>query len=340
MSEKKINKERINSEEIFSVISKAVLFSDLDEKEFNIVAGFLEILHLKQGEEIFKEGDYGKDMFIHLSGILSAFITQSDGTQRALFNITPGEFFGEMSIITHEPRSVTIIVAEDATTIRLSENDFYNIISDHPEIGYKMLKAINTVQNKWLNQTSKSVSDLMRWGETARKRAVTDEMTELYNRRFLEESIQERFINQSMTFRRMSLLMMDLDRIHNINDRHGTKAGDLVIMAAADMIRSGIRPGDIPARLSGDEFAILLPDTNEKEAAKIAERIRKSIEKKQVEVPSFPGSTETVIIGTKTSIGIAAAPTHANTMEELEETSDKALRKAKDLGRNRVEVYS
>ena len=339
MSEKKINKERINSEEIFSVISKAVLFSDLDEKEFNIVAGFLEILHLKQGEEIFKEGDYGKDMFIHLSGILSAFITQSDGTQRALFNITPGEFFGEMSIITHEPRSVTIIVAEDATTIRLSENDFYNIISDHPEIGYKMLKAINTVQNKWLNQTSKSVSDLMRWGETARKRAVTDEMTELYNRRFLEESIQERFINQSMTFRRMSLLMMDLDRIHNINDRHGTKAGDLVIMAAADMIRSSIRPGDIPARLSGDEFAILLPDTNEQEAAKIAERIRKSIETKQIEVPKTPGANETVIIGTRTSIGISAAPDHANTMEELEETSDMALRKAKELGRNRIEVY-
>ena len=335
----KYTEEQINSQEILSVVSKVDLFSELEKEEFRIVSDFLKLLHLKKDEVIFKEGDFGEDLFIHLSGVLSAYIAQSDGAQRALFNIAPGDFFGEMSIITHEPRSVTIIVTEDADTIKLSGVDFYKIISGHPKIGYKILKAINFVQNKWLHQTSKSVSDLMRWGETARKRAVTDELTGLYNRRFLEESIKERFNNQSIIFRRMSLLMMDLDKIHGINDRHGIKAGDQVIMAAADMIRSGVRPGDIPARLSGDEFAILLPDTNEKEAAKIAERIRKNIETKQVEVSVTPGSSETVFIGTRTSIGIAVAPSHAKTIEELEENSDLALRKAKELGRNRVEVY-
>jgi len=333
------NKETINSEDILSEISKLSLFSDMDEKEFSIISEVLRILRLKKGETIFMEGDSGNDMFMHFSGTLCAYVTQSDGTQRLLFNVTPGEFFGEMSIITHEPRSVTISSAEDSTIIKLSESDFYGIIREHPAIGYKMLKTINTVQNKWLNQTSKSVSDLMRWGETARKRAVTDEMTGLYNRRFLEESVRERFNNQSMKFRRMSLLMMDLDKIHGINDRHGTKAGDMVITAAAEIIRSSLRPGDIPARLSGDEFAVLLPDTDEKIAAKIAERIRKNIEEKKVKVPAAPNAAETVLIGTRTSIGIAVAPTHANTMEELEDTSDTALRKAKELGRNRVEVY-
>jgi len=340
MTDKNTREEKINSKEILSIVSEVVLLSDLEEEEFLIVADFIKLLHLKKGEVIFKEGDLGEDMFIHLSGGLSAYIAQSDGTQRALFNIAPGDFFGEMSIITHEPRSVTIIVTEDSETIKLSETDFYKIISEHPKIGYKILKAINFVQNRWLQKTSKSVSDLMRWGETARKRAVTDEMTGLYNRRFLEESIKERFNNQSMNFRRMTLLMMDLDKIHGINNLHGTKAGDLVITAAADMIRSELRPGDIPARLSGDEFAVLLPDTNEDEAVKIAERIRKSIEQKQVEVPAAPGSQETVFIGTRTSIGISVAPAHAGTLEELEETSDQALRKAKELGRNRVEVYS
>jgi len=340
MAEKIISEEIIISQEILAVVSKVFLFSDLDEKEFGIIAGLLKLIRLKKGEVIFKEGDFGEDMFIHLSGVLSAFIAQSDGTKRALFNIVPGDFFGEMSIITHEPRSVTIIVSEDSEIIKLSETDFYSLISQHPKIGYKILKAINIVQNKWLNQSSKSVSDLMRWGETARRRAVTDEMTGLYNRRFLEESIIERFNNQSLNFRRMSLLMMDLDKIHGINDSYGTKAGDLVLIAAADMIRSGIRPGDIPTRLSGDEFAVLLPDTTEIDAAKIAERIRKNIEKKQVEVPVTPGAAETVFIGTRTSIGISTAPTHANTLEELEETSDQALRKAKELGRNRIEIFS
>ena len=249
MSDIKMNEEQIHSEAELSDISKLALFSGLNKNEFNIFSGVLKILRLKNGDIIFKEGDTGKDMFIHVSGTLSAYITQSDGTQRLLFNVKHGDFFGEMSIITHEPRSVTISAEEDSKIIKLSENDFFKIIYEHPAIGYKLLHSIIVVQNRWLSQSSKSVSDLMRWGEKARKRAVTDEMTGLYNRRFLEESIKERFNNQSMKYRRMSLLMMDLDKVHGINDRYGTKAGDMVIITAADIIRSGLRHGDIPARL-------------------------------------------------------------------------------------------
>jgi len=333
------DEEEINSKTILSLISKFSLFAELDENEFNLISHYLKILHLKQGEIIFREGDSGEDMFIHFSGTLNAFITQSDGTERSLFNINQGDFFGEMSIITHEPRSVSISVSQDATTIKFNGKDFFKIINEHPAIGCKILHSISVVQNSWLDETSKSFSDLIRWGETARRRAVTDEMTGLYNRRFLEESIKDRFNNQSMNFRVMSLLMMDLDRIHGINDKYGTKAGDLVITAAADEIRTCLRNGDIPARLSGDEFAILLPDTDKNGAHKIAERIRKKIEGRKIDVPSYPGSTELVTIGTRTSIGIAIAPKHASSMEQLEEASDTALRKAKDLGRNRVEVF-
>ena len=334
------DEEDINSQAILSLISKLSLFSELDEKEFKIVAQYLKILHLKKGDIIFREGDAGYDMFIHFSGTLSAYVAQSDGTERLLFNVNQGDFFGEMSIITHEPRSVTITATEDSTTIKLKGNDFYRIINEYPVIGFKILNAICVVQNRWLNQTSKSFSDLIRWGETARRRAITDEMTGLYNRRFLEESIKERFANRSISVRIMSLLMMDLDKIHGINDRHGTKAGDNVIISAAEEIRASLRTGDIPARLSGDEFAVLLPDTDKKEALKIAERIRKKIEERIVIVPETPGAEKTTSIGTRTSIGIAIAPVDATTMEELEDAADTALRKAKELGRNRVEVFS
>jgi diguanylate cyclase (GGDEF)-like protein len=315
------------------------LFSELNEEEFKLVASVLKPIYANKGDFIFKEGDTGKDMFILFSGILSAFGTQSDGNQRWLFDIHQGDFFGEMSIIAHEPRSATISAKEDSVVMMLHETDFYRVISEHPIIGFKLLRAISVVQNSWLSQTSKSFSDLIRWGEAARRRAITDEMTGLYNRRFLEESIKERFSNQSMNFRIMSFMMMDLDKIHGINEQHGTKGGDTVITAAAEIIRSCLRPGDIPARLSGDEFAILLPDTDKKDAVKVAELIRKNIEKQQIDVPIKPGSDDTISIGTRTSIGIALAPKHANTMEELEEAADTALRKAKELGRNRVEIF-
>jgi len=331
--------ENITSQEVLSVISKYPLFSGLNENEFNIAAGFLKIVKLEKGESIFHEGDEGEDLFIHYSGELTAFIAQSDGNKRMLFKVKVGDFFGEMSIITHEPRSVTITATEDSVTIKFKGNDFYGIISDYPAIGYKILRAICLVQNRWLDQMSKSFTDLIRWGETARKRAVTDEMTGLYNRRFLNETLKERFNNQSMNFRIISLLMMDLDKIHDINEKHGTKAGDLIITAAAEEIRLSLRSGDFPARLSGDEFAVLLPDTELKDAAIIAERIRANIEARHVEVPAAPNALETVFIGTRTSIGIAVAPVHAKRMEELEDAADTALRRAKELGRNRVEIF-
>ena len=326
---------------LIAALKETPFFSKLTEEEFDIVAEVLKPIYIKKGKMVFREGDAGEEMYIFISGALKAYARQSDGNQRWLFDIKkPGDFFGEMSIIAHEPRSAAIGAAEDSIVMKLREDDFFGIISQYPMIGSRILRMIGIVQNQWLDQASKSYNDLIRWGETARRRAITDEMTGLYNQRFLEESIKERFNNQSVNLRIMSLLMMDLDRIHTINDRYGPRAGDLVITAAAEALRSCLRPGDIPARLSGDEFAILLPDTSTENAVKVAERIRKKIANLQIEVPSAQGSEETVFINTRTSIGIATAPAHAKTAEELVHVSDNALRKAKELGRNRVEVFA
>jgi diguanylate cyclase (GGDEF)-like protein len=320
------------------VLIKSSLFAGMSELEFNAVTAFLERLRIKKEGVVFKEGDPGEDMFILLAGALSAFVSQSDGTLRWLFDIKPGDFFGEMSIIANEPRSATITAKEESDVMVLQGIDFYRLIYEHPMIGVKMLKAINMVQNQWLSQSSQHLGDLMRWGETARLRAITDELTGLYNRRFLEDSIKDRFSQGSVGLRRMSLMMLDLDRIHLINERHGPQGGDLVIIAAAETLRSLMRSGDIAARLSGDEFAVLLPDTELDDARTVASRIRDSIQDRKVQVPQSPGAAATVSIPIQTSIGIAEAPAQGNNMESLFFAADGALRKAKTAGRNRVET--
>jgi diguanylate cyclase (GGDEF)-like protein len=320
------------------VLVKSPLFSNMSELEFNAVTAFLERCRIKKGATVFKEGDAGEDMYVLLTGSLSAFVSQSDGTERWLFDIKKGDFFGEMSVIAHEPRSATLTAREDTDIMVLQGIDFYRIVFEHPMIGVKMLKAIGSVQNQWLDQTSRHLSDLMRWGETARRRAITDELTGLHNRRFLEESIKDRFDHGSVGLRKMSLMMLDLDRVHLINERHGPQGGDQVIITVAEILRSLMRSGDIAARLSGDEFAVLLPDTDSGEAKMVAERIRESVMNKEVMVPKSPGLAEKVPISVRTSIGISVAPTHAKNMESFLFTADSALRKAKELGRNRVEL--
>jgi diguanylate cyclase (GGDEF)-like protein len=321
-------------------LSETLLFSELNEKEFKIVATVLEPLFIKKGEPVFREGDAGSDLYILFSGALKAFGTQADGNQRLLFDLKQrGNIFGEMSMVTDQPRSMTISAAENSVVFMFRISDFYKILVQYPIIGFKILKAIIIVENQKLDQSSESYNDLIRWGETARRRAITDEMTSLYSRRFLEDSIKERFSNQSMNSRSVSLLMIDLDRLHSVNARYGPQIGDLVITAAADAIRSCLRPTDIPTRLAGDEFAVLLPDTNKKNAINVARRIRENIEKMRIEIPASHETDENVTLSIQASIGIATAPDHANTPQEFVSAADSALKKAKEMGRNRAEVF-
>jgi diguanylate cyclase (GGDEF)-like protein len=313
------------------------LFKELSELEFNAVVAFMERRRFAAEETVFSEGDAGEDMFVLLSGSLSAHRVQSDGTQRLMFTVAPGAFFGEMSIIANEPRSATITAREDSDIMVLQGIDFYRIIFEHPMIGIKMLNSIGAVQNTWLNQTSKHLKELVTWGETARRRAITDELTGLYNKNFLEESIKDKFKFGSVGARKLSLIMMDLDKVHEINNTYGNKAGDDVLIAVGNVLKALTRTGDIAARLSGDEYAILLPDTDAADAQRLAEHIRQNIMSNPVTVTKKDGGDKAELT-IHASLGIAIAPTHASNERDLMFTADRALSKAKERGRNRVEM--
>jgi diguanylate cyclase (GGDEF)-like protein len=319
-----------------SVLMGSPLFAGMDEGECGVVAAFMEARRIPRKTAVFGEGDTGDELFILLSGGLNALVRQLDGIQRLLFSIAPGDFFGEMSIIAREPRSATIVAVEDAEVMALRKVHFYQIISNYPRIGVKILRNIVKVQNSWLEQSAKYLGDLTRWGEVARRRAITDELTGLYNRRFIEDSVKDRFRQGSVGLRKMSLMMMDLDKVHAINEEYGVHAGDLVIITVSDILKSIMRSTDISARLSGDEFAILLPDTDIPDSRRIAERIREMVRFR--EIPVRAGAGTMVPLRIRTSIGIAVAPTHANSGEGLFVSADNALRRAKELGRDRVEL--
>jgi len=318
---------------ISQVLTESPLFAGMSELEFNAVTAFLERRLFRKGDCIFREGDRGEEMFIVLSGSIDATVSQADGTQRKLYAFGPGRFFGEMAVIESAPRSATCIAAEDSNLLVLQGIDFYRLVFEHPMIALKFLTAIGSTMTSWLDESSRFLNDLVRWGETARRRAVTDELTGLYNRRFLEESLAARFSQGSVGRRKMTLLMLDLDRIHEVNNAYGAAAGDAVIIASGNSFLSVLREGDIAARLSGDEFAFLLPDTDGKEGRRIAERLRTVIAELRIAVPA--GAAE-ASVSIKASLGVAVAPDQAVDPQNLLAVADAALRSAKDSGRDRV----
>ena len=161
---------------------------------------------------------------------------------------------------------------------------------------------------------------------TVREQAVTDGLTGLYNRRYFEEALQKEAIRATRQKQPFSLIGLDLDFLKQINDKYGHSFGDLAITTIAKVLKNNARSIDIPARLGGEEFDIILPGVDSNGAMIAAERIRKTLE-----------ATELDTIGHITaSIGVATFFEHTDNAEELIELTDQAMYQSKRDGRNRV----
>ena len=168
-----------------------------------------------------------------------------------------------------------------------------------------------------------TVADLF---QAVREEAVTDALTGLYNRRYFEESLEKEVARAKRQKQPFSVIGIDLDFLKKINDTYGHSYGDLAIKTIADVLKSNARSIDIPARIGGEEFDVLLPGIGSDGAMAAAERIRKSIESAEIETIGH-------ITG---SLGVATYYEHTENVEELLELTDQAMYASKRNGRNQV----
>ena len=160
-------------------------------------------------------------------------------------------------------------------------------------------------------------------------RAATDGLTGLPNQRAVADALKRTFAQATTTKAPLALLLIDLDHFKQINDQRGHPVGDQVLASVGATLRSVLRTRDFAGRKGGEEFAVLLPDTEIAAALEIAERVRAAI----AEI-TLPGSDVSVTA----SLGVAGFPDHASTLDRLERLADAALYVAKRQGRNRVEL--
>jgi diguanylate cyclase (GGDEF)-like protein len=161
------------------------------------------------------------------------------------------------------------------------------------------------------------------------KLSITDNLTNIYNRRYFFEVSQNLILIAVREKKPLSLLMLDIDHFKNINDTFGHQVGDFILIDAVREIEKIMRESDIFSRVGGEEFTVLLNDTLIDGARNIAEKIRTSIENKEF----IYSNTEIKIT---VSVGIAQIDENNNSIEKLYKQADKQLYKAKHNGRNRV----
>ncbi len=161
--------------------------------------------------------------------------------------------------------------------------------------------------------------------------AATDELTGLANRRYFIERLTNEFDRDRRYESKYSLLIIDIDHFKNINDTYGHKTGDLVLQEAASVMKKSLRSSDIIGRIGGEEFAVLLPETEIKAALLISERVRKNVE----EVKVLSNSHEIKIT---ISLGVSQSAVEDQNVDEIFIRADTAMYNAKKEGRNRIKT--
>jgi diguanylate cyclase (GGDEF)-like protein len=165
--------------------------------------------------------------------------------------------------------------------------------------------------------------------DAAIRLSTIDNLTGLFNRTFFFAAVEREIARSARSGRGFCLLMMDLDELKQINDRHGHFFGDRVLRGVGEVIRSGGRRIDTAARYGGDEFVVLLPETDPTGAYVLAEKIRLGVAELRVDVA---GS----ILQPSISIGVVSYPEDGRTSDELMITADSSMYRSKRAGKNRV----
>lgn len=308
-----------------------------DEVAAILTAGSLR--SVPAGQPILVEGEPGDSMFFLVEGRAEAKL-HSGKTVRSY---GPGSYFGELSFINPgHRRSTSIVATTDAKLHVLDQSSVASLIASHPKAIFTLLRRTcaflvdaerNLItdlrrQNAELQETVKKLEFTRARLSQEELTARTDALTGLFNRRCFDAELPN-FIERARAIGGgLALIAMDLDKFKPVNDTMGHPAGDFVLRGVGKILLEGVRKSDLPCRVGGDEFMILLADLTEEEARTRAEAIRTAIGKME-----HPGNERGIQI-TGTMGGTLYHP--GEKAEDLVHRADETLYEAKRAGRNRL----
>ena len=245
----------------------------------------------------------------------------------ALGDFDPLRVCSQMRTLEHARSLPIILVADDTDRpqvmrgLDLGVNDFIMRPIERNELAARVRTQIR--RHRYAVELRESVNHTLAL-------AVTDDLTGLYNRRYFDRHLTLMLDKAREQHRDMAVMLIDMDFFKAVNDTHGHDIGDAVLREFALRLRRNIRGVDLACRYGGEEFVVLMPDTDYRQAQGVAERVRMSVAERTFDIGSNRGLTVTV------SVGVALNEGDTDTPDVIMKRADVALYRAKREGRNRV----
>lgn len=275
---------------------------DILEKVINIPAASLYVIDKSKQETIFSTSSVGAGTMPRAySGLELAGALRPTSSAGALSCIELADHNQMLVVFCADGEAVDSLTADDRIVL-----------------GAVASELVVAVENSRLYRLTKRL-------------AITDELTDLFNYRYLQQRLDDELGRAERYNKRLSLIMLDLDDFKRINDTQGHLVGDSVLFEIGQLLKSTVREVDVVARYGGEEFTVILPETDASGAFIVAEKIREAIS-----LHRFADADGVRTIHLTASIGLSSFPVHAQDKESLLRSADDAVYHAKGTGKDRV----
>src|SRR3989344_3338154 len=303
-------------------LSNMALFANVESEA---IEGLLEACprrELTGGEVLIRFGETNRTLYLILDGRLRVHLDSPDNPPLAV--LESGESVGELSVIDHKPASAWVVADSAAVLLAVDQERFWSLVHASHAVACNMLGILT----QRLRQSDAAISEGQRLQRIYKRHATTDELTGLYNRRWMQNLLRRHLLRCSMNRQPLSVMLVDIDGLRDFNAEFGRAAGDHALFAVAQTLLHSVRPGDTVARYSGGHFLVLLPATDVVGARIAAERARQAVADAVIMM-----SDESILPSVPVSIGLTPMQPF-DTPEALLAAAGVALERAKASGRN------
>ena len=300
------------------------LFGGMDFAAVEYMLEHSTLRELAAGETLLQPELANHNLYLILEGELRVQLVGQAMLEHV--TIAAGECAGEISLVDGKNPSALVVAAEPTRVLVVPHDTVWSMVDQSHEVARNLLAII---AGRMRNDNSALITSHNKRKQFEHQ-ATVDTLTGVHNRRWMNEAFP-RVLHRCAIDKVPSVVMViDIDHFKRVNDTHGHLVGDVALKTMANVMSVNLRPHDLLVRYGGEEFAILLPDTRIEEAKSIAERLRTMVAASEMH-------SGDLIFSITISIGIAAAKPEGK-FEDFFGEADRALYRAKESGRNRVEV--